>query len=175
MANVWLGNGRLTRDPEIRHTAEGGCIARWVLAVKRNMSRDDDNTPDADFISCVAFGKTAEFVEKHLFKGKAVFVNGRLQTGSYIDRDGKTVYTTDVVANHVEFAESKVSEDAALGRTGTPVQTSMVKAQVQVQPQQVVKPTTVQSQAKVAVSGTVTNDGFMTIPEGIVDNLPWSQ
>lgn len=175
MANVWLGNGRFTRDPEIRHTAEGNCIARWTLAVKRNMSSTNDEAQDTDFISCVAFGKTAEHVEKYFSKGKSAIVNGRLTTGSYTDRDGKKVYTTDVVVNHIEFGESKAAENAAFGRTSTQSQAPVAQVQVKVQPQQAVTPTATQPQARVTVAQPqTTNDGFMTIPEEVKNNLPWS-
>ena len=97
--------GRLTRDPEIRYTDGGASIARFSLAVDRRFKQE--NGADADFINIVAFGKTAEFIEKYFHKGMKIALNGRIQTGSYTDKDGKKVYTTDVVAENVEFCESK--------------------------------------------------------------------
>lgn len=97
--------GRLTRDPEVRYTDSGASIARFSLAVDRRFKQE--NGADADFINIVAFGKTAEFIEKYFHKGMKIALNGRIQTGSYTDKDGKKVYTTDVVAENVEFCESK--------------------------------------------------------------------
>lgn len=101
--------GRLTRDPEIRYTQGDNAmaIARYSLAVDRRFKRDGE--PDADFINCVAFGKSGEFAEKYLKKGTKVAVVGRIQTGSYTNKDGQKVYTTDVVVEEQEFAESKNS------------------------------------------------------------------
>ena len=97
--------GRLTKDPDVRYTqgAEPMAIARYTLAVDRR--KKDENS--ADFISCVAFGKSAEFAEKYLHKGMKILVEGRIQTGSYTNKDGKKIYTTDVVVESTEFAESK--------------------------------------------------------------------
>ena len=97
--------GRLTRDPEIRYTDGGASIARFGIAVDRRFKQE--NGADADFINIVAFGKTAEFIEKYFHKGMKIALNGRIQTGSYTDKDGKKVYTTDIVAENVEFCESK--------------------------------------------------------------------
>lgn len=101
--------GRLTRDPEVRYTQGDNAmaIARYSLAVDRRFKRDGE--PDADFINCVAFGKSGEFAEKYLKKGTKVAVVGRIQTGSYTNKDGQKVYTTDVVVEEQEFAESKNS------------------------------------------------------------------
>ena len=102
--------GRLTRDPEIRYTQGDNpmCIARYTLAVDRRFNRNAGNDGNnADFIPCVCFGKTAEFVEKYLKKGTKMAVTGRIQTGSYTNRDGVKVYTTEVVVEDQEFAESK--------------------------------------------------------------------
>ena len=99
--------GRLTRDPEVRYTDGGVSIARFSLAVERRFKQE--NGADADFINIVSFGKTAEFIEKYFHKGMKVALNGRIQTGSYTDKDGKKVYTTDVIAENVEFCESKQS------------------------------------------------------------------
>lgn len=100
--------GRLTADPEVRYTeaAERMCIARYRLAVDRRVARNNGEQT-ADFINCVAFGKRAEFAEKYLRKGIKIMVSGRIQTGSYKDKEGRTVYTTDVVVEEHEFCESK--------------------------------------------------------------------
>lgn len=99
--------GRLTRNPDIRYTQgeKPVCIARYTLAVDRRFKRDGEQ--EADFISCVAFGRQAEFAEKYLQKGTKVVISGRIQTGSYTNRDGVKVYTTDVVVEEQDFAESK--------------------------------------------------------------------
>ena len=101
--------GRLTRDPEIKYTQGGNsmAIARYTLAVDRRFKRDGE--PTADFINCVAFGKGAEFTEKYFRQGLKVVVTGRIQTGSYTNKDGQKVYTTDVVVEEQEFAESKAT------------------------------------------------------------------
>ena len=103
--------GRLTRDPEVRYTQSdnASAVARFSLAVDRRFKKDGDQT--ADFINCVAFGKTGEFIEKYGHKGTKFVVEGRIQTGSYTNKDGQKVYTTDVVVEQVEFAESKASAD----------------------------------------------------------------
>lgn len=95
--------GRLTRDPDVRYTQEGTCLAKFSLAVDRRKSGEQS----ADFISCVAFGKTAETIEKYVTKGTKLCVEGRIQTGSYTDKEGRKVYTTDVVVDNFDFAESK--------------------------------------------------------------------
>ena len=100
--------GRLTRDPEVRMSGDTA-VARFSLAVDRRFKKDGEQT--ADFISCVAFGKTGEFIEKYGRKGTKFVVEGRIQTGSYTNKDGQKVYTTDVVVEQVEFAESKASAD----------------------------------------------------------------
>lgn len=104
--------GRLTRDPEIRTAAgeSGTTIARFTLAVNRRFRRDGE--PNADFISCVAFGRTAEFIEKYITKGRQICVSGRIQTGSYTNKDNQRIYTTDVVVEEVDFADSR-RDDAA--------------------------------------------------------------
>lgn len=101
--------GRLTRDPEIRYPQDNEqmAIARYTLAVDRRFKRDGEQT--ADFISCVAFGKVAEFAEKYLKKGTKIAATGRIQTGSYTNREGQKVYTTDVIIEEQEFAENKAA------------------------------------------------------------------
>ena len=100
--------GRLTREPDVRYpqNVDGSiAIARYTLAVDRRRGKDQEQT--ADFISCVAFGKAGEFVEKYLHQGTKIVVTGRIQTGSYTNKEGQKVYTTDVVVEDHEFAESK--------------------------------------------------------------------
>ena len=100
--------GRLARDPEVRYTDAGATIASFTLAVDRRFKQENGET--ADFISCKAFGKTAEFIEKYFGKGKKLALNGRIQTGSYTNKDGVKVYTTEVIVENVEFVESKGTE-----------------------------------------------------------------
>ena len=104
--------GRLTRDPEVRYSqgAESMAVARYTLAVDRR-GRREDNGQNADFISCVAFARNGEFAEKYLRKGTKIAITGRIQTGSYNDREGRKVYTTDVVVEDQEFAESKSAQN----------------------------------------------------------------
>ena len=100
--------GRLTRDPEVRYSQgeNATAVARYTLAVDRRFSRNNDEQT-ADFINCVAFGRSGEFAEKYLHKGTKIAVTGRIQTGSYTNKDGVRVYTTEVVVEDHEFAESK--------------------------------------------------------------------
>ena len=145
--------GRLTRDPEVRYSAgdNATAVARYTLAVDRRFKRDGEAT--ADFIGCVAFARQAEFAEKYLRQGTKVVLTGRIQTGSYTNRDGQKVYTTDVVAEDLEFAESK----AAAGQNAG------------FQPQQNSNP----FQAAPAPSAAA-GDGFMNIPDGIDEELPFN-
>lgn len=100
--------GRLTRDPQISYAQkDNSAIARFNLAVDRRVSRNADNQQTADFISCVAFGKSGEFAEKYLRQGTKIALEGHIQTGSYTNKDGVKVYTTDVIVDTMEFAESK--------------------------------------------------------------------
>ena len=140
--------GRLTRDPEVRYSAGENAlaIARYTLAVDRRFRRDNDQQT-ADFISCVAFGRNGEFAEKYLHQGTKI-VTGRIQTGSYTNKEGQKVYTTDVVVEDQEFAESKASASNNEGGF---------------QPQAQSAPT--------APAG----DGFMNIPDGVEDvGLPFN-
>ena len=106
--------GRLTKDPNVTYSqgAEPMCIARYTLAVDRR-GKKQDGQPTADFISCVAFRSNAEFAEKYLRQGTKIAVEGRIQTGSYKNKDGQTVYTTDVVIDSQEFCEKKETQDTA--------------------------------------------------------------
>lgn len=113
--------GRLTKDPEVRYAANdsGMAIARYTLAVDRRRTGNDGQS--ADFINCVAFGKTGEFAEKYLRKGTKILVSGRIQTGSYTNQEGQRIYTTEVVVEEHEFAESKrASEEAAAASAPAP-------------------------------------------------------
>ena len=111
--------GRLTRDPEVRYSQgeQPMAIARYTLAVDRRRSRNNNDENSADFISCVAFGRAGEFAEKYFHKGIKICVSGRIQTGSYTNKDGQKVYTTEVVVENQEFAESK-SADSSAGYSG---------------------------------------------------------
>lgn len=110
--NKFVGIGRLTKDPDIRYTQDGMTIARYTLAIDRKTK--DKAT---DFITCVAFGKNGEFAEKYLKKGTKIAVVGRVQTGNYKNKDGQTVYTTDIVVEEHEFVESKKQEAEAPPQT----------------------------------------------------------
>lgn len=111
--NKWIGIGRLVRNADIRYSQKQDgtqiCIARFTIAVDRKVKQEGQQ--NADFISCVAFGKQGEFVEKYLRQGTKIAVFGRIQTGSYVNKDGQKVYTTDIVTEEIEFAESKKSTD----------------------------------------------------------------
>lgn len=139
--------GRLTRDPDVRYsqTANGSmAVARYTLAVDRRFKKDGET--NADFISCVAFGKVGEFAEKYLHQGTKIVVEGRIQTGSYTNEDGNKVYTTDIYVENCEFAESK----SAAEQNG--VNTAPARP----------KPSNVDA------------DGFMTIPDNVDDEgLPF--
>ena len=105
MANKWIGIGRLTKDPDVRFSQEGTCVARYTVAIDRGFKKDE-----TDFIPCVAFGKQGEFAQKYLAKGKKIFVSGRIQTGSYLNKNGTRIYTTEVIVDGQEFVESKGAE-----------------------------------------------------------------
>jgi single-strand DNA-binding protein len=139
--------GRLTRDPEVRYSqaAEPLAIARYTLAVDRRFSRRnaDNGEQTADFINCVSFGKTAEFAEKYFKKGIKIAISGRIQTGSYTNKEGAKVYTTEVVVEEQEFAESKNANSGSNGGEG--------------------RPTPSDADAS----------GFMDIPDGIDGELPF--
>ena len=141
--------GRLTRDPNISYSSgeRQTTVARYTLAVDRRFRRDNDQQT-ADFISCVAFGRNGEFAEKYLHQGTKIVAEGRIQTGSYTNKDGNKVYTTEVVVENQEFAESKASASNNEGGF---------------QPQAQSAPT--------APAG----DGFMNIPDGVEDvGLPFN-
>lgn len=133
--------GRLTRDPEVRYSQgdNATAVARYSLAVDRKFKRDGE--PSADFINCVAFGKNGEFAEKYLFKGTKIAVTGIIQTGSYTNKDGQKVYTTDVIVEEHEFVESKQNNSDSGTSKPTP---------------------------------SAAGDGFMNIPDGIDEKLPFN-
>lgn len=141
--------GRLTRDPDVRYTAGENqtCVARYTLAVDRRFKREGEQS--ADFISCVVFGKGAEFTDKYLRQGTKIAITGRIQTGNYTGKDGQKVYTTDVVVEEQEFAESKGASNS-----GNVMQASTTPATVKAQP-----------------DGP---DGFMHIADGIDEELPFN-
>lgn len=115
--------GRLTRDPDVKYSQgeKSIAVARYTLAVDRRGKKDSDsNEQQADFISCVAFDRSGEFAEKYFRQGMRVLISGRIQTGSYTNKEGKKVYTTDVVVESQEFADSK----NASGQNTTPGSTS---------------------------------------------------
>lgn len=141
--------GRLTRDPDIRQSQGENAmtIARYTLAVDRRFRRNGADQ-QADFINIVAFGKSAEFIEKYAHKGTKLVVSGRIQTGSYTNKDGQKVYTTDVVAEDQEFAESKAASGSYQSDTGT----SFIPSE--------------------EPSGI--DDGFVNVPDGIDEELPFN-
>ena len=114
--------GRLTRDPEVRYSQgeNSTAIARYTLAVDRRFRRNNDGEQSADFIGCVAFGRSAEFAEKYFRQGLKVIVTGRIQTGSYTNKEGQKVYTTDVVVDDAEFVESKNAAAGSSAATPAP-------------------------------------------------------
>lgn len=137
--------GRLTRDPEIRYSQgeNATATARFSVAVNRRFKNAEGNY-DADFINCVAFGKSAEFVEKYFKKGMAIGLTGRIQTGSYTNKDGQKVYTTDVVVEETEFVESKSASSADNSNN-----------------------------SRLAPSAANNNE-FMSIPDGVDEELPFA-
>ena len=141
--------GRLTRDPEVRYSQGdvSTAVARYTLAVDRRFRRDGEAT--ADFINCVAFGRQAEFAERYLRQGTKIAITGRIQTGSYTNRDGVKVYTTDIVVEEQEFAESKAA-------SGSQVSNNTYQASPAPSPRADI------------------GDGFMNIPDGIDEELPFN-
>ena len=136
--------GRLTRDPEVNYSNGGTSIARFTLAVNRRFKQEGG--PNADFIRCVAFGKTAEFIEKYFRQGRKMDMTGRIQTSSYTNQEGQKIYTTDIVVETAEFGESKSSAE------------NRGNNESQNQPP----------------SPPQYDDGFMNIPDGIDEELPFN-
>ena len=155
--------GRMTRDPDVRYTQGDNsmAIARYTLAVDRRFSRNNQDGQTADFISCVAFGKSAEFCEKYCHNGTKLVVTGRIQTGSYTNKDGQKVYTTDIVAEDQEFAESKNAQGSSSVQDNGFERPERTSAPA---------PAAGNSGAQPAPAG----DGFMNIPDGIDEELPFS-
>lgn len=139
--------GRLTRDPEIRYSQgeQSTAVARYTIAVDRRFRRDGDQQT-ADFINCVAFGRQGEFAEKYFRKGIKIAITGRIQTGSYTNKDGQRVYTTDVIVEEQEFAESKSASASNAGAAA----------------------------ANGNAAGSAIGDGFMNLPDGIDEELPFA-
>lgn len=152
--------GRLTREPDIRYSQgeNAQAIARYTLAVDRRFRRQDQDQ-QADFIGCVAFGRAAEFAEKYLHQGTKIAITGRIQTGSYTRNDGTKVYTTDVVVEEQEFAESRNASAQNTSWQNT------APAPMPAQPAPAAAPP--------APSADVSADGFMNIPDGIDEELPF--
>ena len=146
--------GRLTRDPEIRYSQgeQSTAVARYTIAVDRRFRRDGDQQT-ADFINCVAFGRQGEFAEKYFRKGIKIAITGRIQTGSYTNREGQKVYTTDVVVEEQEFAESK-NAGGNNGGYSAPQHNNPAPS------------------ANTSDLGSA--DGFMNIPDGIDEELPFN-
>ncbi len=138
--------GRLVRDPDVRYSQGDApkAVAQWTIAVDRKFKREGE--PDADFISCKAFGKTAEFAEKYFKQGTKIALEGHIQTGSYTNKDGVKIYTTDIMVEQVEFAESKAPGSSDSGNAGNS------------------RPAPNQAQG----------GGFINIPEGLDEELPFS-
>lgn len=155
--------GRLTKEPDVRQSqgAEPVTIARYTLAVDRRGKKQEGQ--QADFISCVAFGKAGEFAEKYLHKGTKICVSGRIQTGSYTRQDGTKAYTTDVVIEEQEFAESKADG----GRAAMDDQMAAMYAGQRSQEGQQDRP---------GQQGSIESamEGFMNIPDGIDEELPFN-
>ena len=146
--------GRLTRDPEVRYSSGDNqmAIARYSLAVDRRGRREGNDGQTADFINCVAFGRAGEFAEKYFHQGTKLVVTGRIQTGSYTNKDGQKVYTTDVIVEDQEFAESK---SASAGSDNGGYRPAM-------------------SQSRPEPASAVAS-GFMNIPDGVEDEgLPFN-
>ena len=148
--------GRLTKDPEVRYSQGETpmAVARYTLAVDRRQARSNSNEQSADFINCVAFGRAGEFAERYFRKGTKIAVTGRIQTGSYTNKDGVRVYTTDIVVEEQEFAESK---NASSGNEGGYQNGGYQNNGGYNRP---------------APGGA--GDGFMNIPDGIDEELPFN-
>lgn len=141
--------GRLARDPEIRYSQNENstAVAKYTLAVERRFKREGDQ--GADFISCIAFGKSGEFAEKYLHRGIKIVISGRIQTGSYTNKEGRKVYTTDVVVEEQEFAESKNANQSQPARQNN-------------------------QDTGISPYGNSPFDGFTNIPDGIDDDFPFN-
>lgn len=155
--------GRLTRDPDIRYTQGDNsmAVARFSLAVDRRRTGSDGQR-EADFINCVTFGRQAEFAERYLHQGTKIVLTGRIQTGSYTNKDGQKVYTTDVVAEDLEFAESKAASENRSGQGGYNSYNNSGMGQ------------DYNNRREPDYTSSV-GEGFMNIPEGVEDEgLPFN-
>lgn len=160
--------GRLTRDPEVRYSQgpNSTAVARYTLAVDRRFSREGE--PSADFINCVAFNRYAEVAEKYFHQGLRVTISGRIQTGSYTNREGQKIYTTDVVVEEQEFAESKSSANQTLQNPA-----SAYPQQSSISTQSYTETRTAKQTPTASQGNAYGSDGFMNIPEGIDEELPF--
>ncbi len=143
--NLVILMGRLTREPEVRYSANGGAVAKYSLAVDRRFKREGEAT--ADFLNITSFGKQGEFVEKYLHKGTKIVVEGEIRNNNYTNKNGEKVYSFEIITSRVEFAESKAASERNSGYDGGGSQTSG------------------------AVQSAVTDDDFMPVEDG--DNIPW--
>ena len=140
--NKWCGVGRLSKDVELRHSQDGKtAIARTNIAVDRKIKKDGD--PEADFFNLIAFGKTAEFLDKYFRKGNRIAIVGRVENDNYTDKDGRKVYGTRIIVEECEFCESK-------GESSNQAQKTQNKANNEVK------------------------EGFMNVPDGIEEELPFN-
>jgi single-strand DNA-binding protein len=145
--NVVILMGRLTKDPEVRYTADGKPVGKYTLAVERRYRKDEQT---ADFLNCTVFNKGAEFAEKYLQKGTRVIVRGRIQTGSYKNKEGQKIYTTDIIVEEQEFAESKNAAGGNGGSFGG------------------------NTASAPAPAASTAGEGFMNIPDGVDEELPFN-
>lgn len=157
--------GRLTADPEVRYTQgeKPMAVARYTLAVNRRFKRNDEQ--EADFIRCIAFGKQAEFVEKYLKKGIQILIAGRIQTGSYTNKEGMKVYTTEVVVEEHNFTESKGSQNHSANNAGQNHGNASTNNANQ-------SPN--RGNNSVPSGNPFPDDGFMNIPDGLEEELPFA-
>ena len=141
--NNWVGCGRLTRDVDLRIGDSGNGVAKFGIAVDRSVKKGDKWEHEADFINCVAFGKTGEFVDKYFHKGDFIIVIGNLKTGNYTNKDGVKVYTTDVIVEKAEFGGSKSNNESSNGTQSS------------------------------GQGSAPSQDGFLSIPDGTLEELPF--
>lgn len=142
--------GRLTRDPETRYSQGENpiAVARYTLAVDRRFRRGEGEETEADFLRCVAFGKSAEFAEKYFHQGLKVVVVGRIQTGSYLNSEGQKIHTVDIIIESQEFAESKAASEGRMGNAG--------------------------GGSPFGAGNLTDENGFMNLPDGIDEELPFN-
>ena len=157
--NVVVLMGRLVRDPEVRYSAgqNATAVARFRIAVDRRFKRDGQQ--DADFFTCVAFGRQGEFIEKYLHQGSKVVIQGRIQNDNYTDKDGRMVYGQQIIVENVEFAESKAAAAQSQGSYRAPADPAATAAA---------------AAASHSAAPDTSADGFMNIPDGIDEELPFN-